>query len=87
MEVDIKVADLDIGDYDALALPDGVINPEVLPAETAAIFGAEASRISELDPVECRSIRRYRKACDGREFAPRPAHLIETLDISKPALV
>ena len=31
VEVDIKVADLDIGDYDALALPDGVINPACYP--------------------------------------------------------
>lgn len=37
IEVDLAIADVDIDDYDALVLPGGQINPDLLRVETAAI--------------------------------------------------
>lgn len=37
VEVDLKIADVDIDDYDALVLPGGQINPDLLRVETVAI--------------------------------------------------
>ena len=37
VEVDLKIADVDIDDYDALVLPGGQMNPDLLRVEAAAI--------------------------------------------------
>jgi len=37
VEVDLKIADVDVDDYDALVLPGGQINPDLLRVETDAI--------------------------------------------------